>query len=484
MERGGPQALASVRETAVRLVAEHRLPGLGVAVVGPEGPRLLETVGFADLEARRSLSPRDRHRIGSVTKTMVGLCALALCERGKLSLDARVRELLPEVSFRGPADDLRLRHLLTHTGGIGEAPTEAHLRQPERALWADSAEEVPRFAEQYPDGITIEVTPGAKWAYANHGWVLVGEIVARVEGASIEQVLERRIFAPLGRSDSDLLDQPHPALTRGYHRPPSHDARELMERAGLPVPDEPTVDGINIRGRYQWIRGRAAGSVQATLADLARYAQALLRRGEGIVSPATFDRMLEPQYRVDPRLAQMGLAFFREPCFGRLAFGHNGGVTGGWNTALKAFPEHDFAVVIHQNLSYDHFADVEHALLHAALGAPDPKRPQAELDPSLLQGAPGLYEAPPGALTNVRVSGATGRVRVSARGGALWLESRRGPWKHGVRMRPCDPDDPTCFELETGDLELTLVVLLQRSGRVEGLCFDRRVRMQRAENPE
>ncbi len=481
MRPGSPDALARVRETARRLVAEHHLPGLGVAVVGAEGVRLLTTVGLADIESGRELLPEHRHRIGSITKTMVGLCALSLCERGKLSLEARVTELLPEIRFRGPGDALRLHHLLSHTGGIGEAPTDADLKHPERVLWADSVDQLQAVADQYRGGIKLESAPGTKWAYANHGWVLVGEVVARAEGRPIHEVLAQRVFEPLGMRDSDLLDRPHPALTTGYHRPPDQDASELMGRAGIEPPEESPVDGHNLRGRFQWVRGAAAGAAQCTLPDLARYAQALLRRGEAIVSEATFSSMLEPRFALHPRLTSIGLAFFREPHFGRRAFGHNGGVVGGWNTALKVFPDDGIAVVVQQNLSYDGFASVEGALLQAALGAPAPARPELPLAVELLEGAAGLYEATPGRLTNVRVASSTGRVTLEARGSELWLRARRGPWKRGARMRACDPADPCVLELETDDLERPLVVLRREGDRVTELRFDRLVRMVRAD---
>jgi CubicO group peptidase (beta-lactamase class C family) len=151
-----------------------------------------ETLGHADIESSRALEPRQRHRIGSITKTMVGLCTMALVEEAKLALEDRVIDRLPEIRFEGPADALLIRHLLTHTGGIGEAPTLEHLRDPESALWSDTAE-IPAVADSYPDGILLEVPPGTKWAYANHGWALLGEIVARADGCPIHEVLRRRV---------------------------------------------------------------------------------------------------------------------------------------------------------------------------------------------------------------------------------------------------------------------------------------------------
>lgn len=468
-----------VRAAAAGLVAEHHLPGLGVAASSAAGLVFAEAFGWADIESCEPLSAAHRHRIGSITKTMVGLCAIALVEERKLGLDDRVVERLPDVRFDGPADALRLRHLLTHTGGIGEAPTVAQLEDPQGALWSRTGD-VPPVAERYADGIAIEVPPGTKWAYANHGWALVGEIVARAEGRPIEEVVQQRIFGPLGMERSDLEDRPHPDLTTGYHRPPSEDARALIERAGRAVPEESSVDGHNIRGEYLWIPGRAAGAVQCSLLDLARYAQALLRRAEGIVRPGSFDRMLRPTWCPDARLAHIGLAFFLEHFFGRASFGHNGGVTGGWNTSLKVFPQQDLALVIQLNLAYDHFDRVEQTLIGALLGAPRHRAPDLPLDGGVRAAAPGVYEATPGRLTNVRIAAGTGRIQISERDGGLVLRARRGPWKGGVRMLPADPADPGFFELETGDIQPPRLSLLRDGeGRVAELRLDRLVRLVR-----
>jgi CubicO group peptidase (beta-lactamase class C family) len=205
-------ALARVRSEAERIADAWHLPGFGLALVTSRGVPLACGIGHADLEARRPQDPALRQRIGSVTKTMVGLVVMALVEEGKLALDDRVVDRLPDVRLDGPADSLRVRHLLSHTGGIGEAPTLAGLRDPEAALWSDT-HSAPPIAAAYPDGILVEVPPGTKWAYANHGWALLGEIAARAAGLPIEQLLARRVFEPLGMRESDCKDEPHPSLS-------------------------------------------------------------------------------------------------------------------------------------------------------------------------------------------------------------------------------------------------------------------------------
>ena len=470
----------AIRATANGLVEAHRLPGLAIGVVSGDDLVYSEGFGFADIESRRKQDPALRQRIGSITKTMLGLCTMALVEEGRLSLEDKVVDRLPELDFQGPAEALRIRHLLTHTGGIGEAPTMADFLAPLRVLWSD--ELLTQSArEAYPDGITIEAEPGTKWAYANHGFALLGHIVSRVEGDAIEEVLRNRVFGPLGMESTDCHDRPHQDLTTGYHRAPGDDELDVTALLGRDVDREEAVDGVNVRGRYEYVRPRAAGAVQSNIVDMAKYASALLRRGGGIVQPSTFDQRVSPQWCPDDRLTSIGLTFFRRKRFGFETFSHGGGVTGGWNTHMTIVPDADLAVLTHMNLSFDRFSSTEGEILRAALGASERPALDSTTPPvaqSIRDNACGVYEPAPGHLTNFRTTRGVGRVEIIDQDGGLVLRSRRGPWRVGVAMTPVSSDDSTLFALDGGELEPPLVVLvLGSNGAVQGLRLDRLVEM-------
>ncbi|MDA1257833.1 MAG: serine hydrolase, partial [Chloroflexi bacterium] len=403
---------ARISETANRLLDELHLPGFSVGVATSGGLVYAEGFGWADIASRRPQDPALHQRIGSITKTMVCLCAMALVEEGRLSLDALVADLLPDLKLIGHGDTLSLRHLLTHIGGIGEAPTTAHVVDPISFLWADSAD-TPPLPEKYPDGITIDVEPGTKWHYANHGWMLVGEIVARAESATIEEALERRIFGPLGMTVTDNYDLPGDRLTTGYIHRPSHETLDQLEFLGKDSsPGEP-LDGYNIKGDWVYVNGRGAGGVQSNIPDMARYATALLNGGDGIVSRETFAEMLKPQWCPDERLLNMGYSFFRSHQFGEFTFGHGGGIAGGWNTDLTVVPGRDLAMLVHLNAAVDTSSELFSRMLQAVLGAPDPVLPSTGLDQAVLAAAPGVYTMPPGVLTNSRPIRSHGRLQIT-----------------------------------------------------------------------
>ena len=438
-----------IRATAASLVDEYRLPGMSVGVVSGDDLVYSEGFGYAEIESARPQHPRLRQRIGSITKTMVGLCAMALVEEGKLSLDERLIDRLPDIKFTGSAETVFIRHLMTHTNGIGEAPRMEQYFDTGVALWSDSPEPIP-IVEAYADGIHVEVLAGTKWAYANHAFALLGEIVARIEGDRIEEVLRKRIFDPLRMTDTDCYDQPHPDLTVGYHRAPSHDDLDAMDILGNSPPGETPVDGINIRGDYVHVGPRAAGAVQSTIHDMAKYASALLRRGEGIVSPDTFDLMTSPQWCPDDRLLSLGLTFMRDEQFGLRSIGHGGGVSGGWNTHIDVFPSENLAVLVHVNIYFDKSEEIFSKVIQAVLDAPSADLSECRTDAAILETAPGVYEPPAGFLTSYRIIRSAGRLQITARDGELYLLSRRGAWREGVRMAQPDSSDPSFFVLDTG----------------------------------
>lgn len=464
-----------VRDAAAEVVAKHHLPGISIGVVCGDDLVFCEGFGHADIESREPMDPARRQRIASITKTMTGLCVMALADEGKLSIDDRVVDHLPEIAFDGSGDRMTIRHLLTHTSGIGEAPTLDRLAatvNPNAIGEVDAGD----FSTLYPDGIVVEAEPGTKWAYANHGYALLGEIIARSEQAPFVDVLRRRIFEPLGMHDTDCTRGAHPLVTTGYHRAPGAATRELLERAGMRAPEEKTVDGHNIRGRAAANDHHgmlAAGAAQSTVPDMAKYASALLQRGAGIVRPKTFDTMTAPQWCPDDRLESWGLSFGRAPMYGRRAIRHGGSYFGGWNSSLTVIPHDNLAVIVHMNVMLDSSAPVFNRIIGAVLDAPIEALGEAPISGAVLQGAPGVYECTPGRLTNFRPSSRIGRIQISREGKrGLTLRARRGPWKDGVPLRGADAKDENFLAIDTpGDPPVYVVLSRDAAGRVTALRF-------------
>jgi CubicO group peptidase (beta-lactamase class C family) len=475
-----PQDLDRIRSTARDIVAQHRLPGLAIGVVAGDELVLAEGFGYADIESKTPQQPERRQRIASITKTMVGLCTLALVDEGKLRLDDRVVDLLPDVRFEGPASGIAVRHLLTHTSGIGEAPTIEGLRDVS-AQDRSQLKHAGEFGELYPQGVVVEVPAGEKWAYCNNGYALLGEIVQRAAGADLQDVMQQRIWGPLGMTSTDILDAEDERITTPYHRATNDDTRFQLERAGIPVKDEQTVDGLNICGRFtpDFNKAmRAAGGVQSTIPDMAKYASVLLRGGGGIVRPETFDSAVGPQWCPDERLTNWGLSFARSPRFGRTFIGHGGAYFGGWNSHLDVLPDEGIGIVQHMNIMLDEPAPIFRRTLRAVVDAAPEQVAGGPIATATLESAPGDYMLPmPGPLTNFRPATRTGRVSIARDGDGLTIKARWGKWKAGLPLEPCDGPDSTLFAVTAEGGDPAYVVLTRdAAGHVDGVRMDDLVR--------
>jgi CubicO group peptidase (beta-lactamase class C family) len=467
-----PLDTARIRATANELIERLHIPGIAVGVVQGDDLVFAEGFGYADIETKKPFDPAMRHRIGSVTKTMTALCTMALVDEGRLSLDDRIIDHLPDVKFIGSAETMNIRHILTHTSGIGEIPRAAQLKDVGNMLESGTAD-TPWPLAEYVDGITVEVPPGTRFCYANHAFGLLGEIVSRVDGAPIEKILRRRVFAPLGMTDTDDLDLPHPALTTPYRQAPPASMRALMQSAGMEVPNEQTIDGHNVRGEFRHLNGRtgrAAGAVQSNIGDMARYASALLRRGGGIVRPETFDAMVAPQWCPDARTMNIGLAFARGRMFGRPVFFHGGGVPGGWSTQMTVYPDEALSVLVHVNAMLAGNESPPALIEQSVLGAADDPLPAGPIDERTVAEATGTYQAPDGLLTSFRTITGIGRVTIAPRNGDLVMTSQRGPTEHGMRLLPGDPGDRDVLTLDDGSPQHGHVALIRdAAGAVTGL---------------
>ena len=474
---------ARLSETAQQLMEEHHLPGLALGAVIAGEPAWQDAWGWADIAAKEPMTPQHRQRIASITKTTLGLNIMALTDERRLSLDSRVRDLLPDITFHGHADSLAVRHLLSHTGGIGEAPNRDDLGQAFDKLFGEGDPDTP-LAELYAGGITIEVEPGTKWAYAPHGYALLGEIISRLEGVPLPESLHRRVFNPLGMRNTDLNDVPHPDLSRGYSQADTPEARRMLDLFGVQLESDEPEDGHNLPGKYvrAWGNG-GAGGVQSTVPDMLTYASALLHGANGIVRPETFAMMTSPQWQPDPRLNGWGLSFALQQPFGQRMFGHGGAMFGGWSSTLSVYPNLDAALVIHLNLwQADYDAAVLPLLTQAFLGEADPAPADAKIDQRIIDTAPGVYElASNSPLTDFRTRFMPGRVLVSAANGGLTIRSQRGPWSESVPLIAADPSQPDLLLVKKGAATERVVVLFD-GDNVSGLRFQTLFDLRR--NPE
>jgi CubicO group peptidase (beta-lactamase class C family) len=169
---------ASLKATVAEVLGRWPSAGLAAGVVRGGGLEWFTGHGVASVESKEPIARDTVFRIGSITKTFTAIAVMQLQEQGLVDLDApasdylRSFQLVPaKASFR-PAT---VRHLLTHTAGIGYFRRLSDLLQPGMGS-GDRARRrpVPPPAEYYRAGLPVEVEPGTKWVYSNHGFAVLG----------------------------------------------------------------------------------------------------------------------------------------------------------------------------------------------------------------------------------------------------------------------------------------------------------------------
>jgi methyl acetate hydrolase len=232
-----------------------------------KGPFYQGAFGAADAATGRALTTDALFRIASMTKAITSTAAMQLIEQGRVGLDDPVEKYLPAFahlqvfeSFDPATGAYRLaparsiatvRHLMTHTSGLGYPFTSATLRDFK-----------PRAGEDYPIGPLL-FEPGARWHYGTStDWL--GKIVEAVSGRPLDEYFRLRITEPLGMADT-------------FHNVPADKQARLVavhhrDANGVIVKDEvqpgPTINPI--------IGG---GGLASTAADYIRFVRMILNDG-------------------------------------------------------------------------------------------------------------------------------------------------------------------------------------------------------------
>lgn len=207
--------------------------------------------GLANAEWNIPNAPKVKYRIGSVTKQFTSMLVMQLVQEKKLKLDGTVADYLPYYR-KDTGSEVTIHHLLTHTSGIPSYTDRREFRENMRARVVSPKEFVLKYCS---DDLAWE--PGAKYAYNNSGYFLLGAILEQVTGKRYEDLLRERIFDPLGMKDTgyDHSEAVIPNRATGYERSP---AGELQNAAF-----------IDMGAPY------AAGSLYSTVEDLLKWDQAL-----------------------------------------------------------------------------------------------------------------------------------------------------------------------------------------------------------------
>jgi len=185
----------------------RKIPGGALAVVKDRRLVYARGYGWADREKKVSVAPDSLFRIASVSKPITAVAVLSLVEEGKLSLDTKAFPLLnlqPAVaSFRDPEPRLReitIRELLQHTGGWDRDKSFDPMFRPDRIARATNSAPpaTPVNVIRYMLSRELDFDPGARYAYSNFGYCVLGRVIEKVTGEPYEKYVREHVLTPAG----------------------------------------------------------------------------------------------------------------------------------------------------------------------------------------------------------------------------------------------------------------------------------------------
>jgi CubicO group peptidase (beta-lactamase class C family) len=142
------------------------------------------TLGMADIDLGIKVDEKTTYNVYSITKTFTALAILQLAQGNQLNLDDPVRKYLPGIPYDS---EITIKHLLTHSAGIPN---------PIPLSWIHLAKEENSFdGDQFFEGIISKYNktrfdPNQKFAYSNLGYVLLGQIIKKLQGLNTKNTFE------------------------------------------------------------------------------------------------------------------------------------------------------------------------------------------------------------------------------------------------------------------------------------------------------
>lgn len=253
---------AEIDATVTRLIHAAEIPGAGITIFNHGGVVYQKAYGFRDKERSFPMTPDAVLNAASLTKAAFAYMVMQLVDEKRLDLDVPVYKYLPKPltdypQYHDLAGDLRYqqitaRMLLDHTSGF------------------------PNFRWLNDDRkLNINFTPGSKFAYSGEGMELLQLVVETITGKPLDELMQRRVFQPLGMTRTSMTWQPQfdNDFANGY----DEYGRSL--------------------GPYKSSRADAAGSMSTTLSDYSKLLQAVMAaRG---LSAKTMQAMFTPQIQIN-----------------------------------------------------------------------------------------------------------------------------------------------------------------------------------------
>jgi CubicO group peptidase (beta-lactamase class C family) len=307
----------------------QKIPGVSLAVIKNGEIVLAKGYGLANIEHQVPVKPETIFQSGSMGKQFTATAVMMLVEEGKLSLDDKLIKFFPD----GPEAwrNITVRHLLTHTSGMGDYPDDFDLRR-------DYTEDE---MLQRIKTIPLAFQPGEKWSYSNLAYVTLGVLIHKVSGKFYGDFLQERVFKPLGMSTARVISEADivPNRAAGYRLVNG----ELKNQNWV----SPTLNTT------------ADGALYLTVYDMAKWDAALYT--EKLLKRSSLDQMWTPVKLNDGKTSPYGFGWALGNVHGHRLIEH-GGAWQGFKSQISRYVDDKLTVVVFANQARANPAKLAHGV--------------------------------------------------------------------------------------------------------------------------
>ena len=337
--------------TSPRPSATGTSTGLAIAVVKDDSLVFARGYGVQDMRKKTPVNEHTRFAIGSTTKAMTSAALGMLVDEGKLHCDDRVIDILPDFRLYDPyaTRETTIRDLLTHRTGLPGTDL----------FWAREP-----FTMQEMIHRLRYVKPATSFRstmeYQNVTYAIGGAIIEKVSGMPWDAFIRKRIFAPLGMSETEPL------------------VAGIVGGSNVATPHAPSGDTAIVVPIRTTDAIAPAGSVWSSVSDMSKWMRFILDSGrvgsKRLLKPETFTELVTPQIRAPmslypalslsrPHGFSYGLGWFIQDYQGETVWMHTGSIDG-MSAIIGLLPDRNVGVYVLANL--DH-AELRHALMYRVL---------------------------------------------------------------------------------------------------------------------
>lgn len=316
-----------------------KVPGAALAVVGREGILFARAYGWRDLDAHLPLTIDTVYPIASTSKAMNATLLGTLVEQGQLAWDAAVQDYLPAFRLHdcSSSSDVTVRDLLAMRTGLPRHDL----------VWIDSTMVRAELVEAISH-LPLSAGLRERFQYSNLSSALAGHVAEVLTGQSWEQLVQQRIFEPLGMKHSGFVPPVTGEVTVSYHE---SKARKV----------------VRYRRFHTGLIAPAGGSIHSTLRDMTRWVAFNLNGGGAerrqVLAPEILSEIHSPSVLMgsDPSApsaqAAYGLGWAVDEYHGHRRLSH-GGDLHDVNGCVTLFPDQGIGLVSFFNLSIPRLAKI------------------------------------------------------------------------------------------------------------------------------